>query len=123
MKKRELLGFIVTAISLFSTAQTTQTGAAHINGQSVSSHLQVVPDLERRLARFRQVHMPFDASGLAAREQKMVAKLVDACGYLDDIYWRQFDPDGLQLYQSLEGKTSKQDVTLRRYLWIKGSRV
>ena len=97
MKKRELLGFIVTAISLFSTAQTTQTGAAHINGQSVSSHLQVVPDLERRLARFRQVHMPFDASGLTPREQKMIPKLVDACRYLDDIYWRQVDPDGVEV--------------------------
>ena len=84
--------------------------------------MQVVPDLERRLARFRQVHMPFDASELTAREQKMIAKLVDACRYLDDIYWRQVDPDGLQLYQSLGGKTSKQDVNLRRYLWINGSR-
>ncbi|PYV71182.1 MAG: Zn-dependent hydrolase [Acidobacteria bacterium] len=84
--------------------------------------MEVVPDLEPRLARFRQVHMPFDASGLTVREQKMVAKLVDACRYLDDIYWRQVDPDGLQLYQSLGGKTSKQDVNLRRYLWINGSR-
>ncbi|PYV63813.1 MAG: Zn-dependent hydrolase [Acidobacteria bacterium] len=84
--------------------------------------MQVVPDLERRLARFRQVHMPFDASRLTAREQKMIAKLVDACRYLDDIYWRQVDPDGLELYQSLEGKADRQDVDLRRYLWINGSR-
>ena len=122
MKNRELVGFIVAAISLFSTAQARQTGAAHTSGHSVSAHMQVVPDLERRLARFRQVHMPFDASKLTAREQKMIAKLVDACRYLDDIYWRQVDPDGLELYQSLEGKTDRQDVDLRRYLWINGSR-
>ena len=123
MKNREALGFVVAAISLFSTAQTShQRGAAHTSGQSVAAHMQVVPDLEQRLARFRLVHMPFDAPGLTAREQKMIAKLVDACRYLDDIYWRQVDPDGLQLYQSLEGKTSKQDVNLRRYLWINGSR-
>src|SRR5436190_5667146 len=122
MKNRELVGFIVAAISLFSTAQARQTGAAHTSGHSVSAHMQVVPDLERRLARFRQVHMPFDASRLTAREQKMIAKLVDACRYLDDIYWRQVDPDGLELYQSLEGKTDRRDVDLRRYLWINGSR-
>ena len=122
MKNRELVGFTVAAISLFSTAQARQTGAAHTSGHSVSAHMQVVPDLERRLARFRQVHMPFDASRLTAREQKMIAKLVDACRYLDDIYWRQVDPDGLELYQSLEGKTDRQDVDLRRYLWINGSR-
>ena len=122
MKNRELVGFTVAAISLFSTAQVRQTGAAHTSGHSVSAHMQVVPDLERRLGRFRQVHMPFDASRLTAREQKMIAKLVDACRYLDDIYWRQVDPDGLELYQSLEGKTDRQDVDLRRYLWINGSR-
>jgi hypothetical protein len=122
MKNRELVGFMVAAISLFSTAQARQTGAAHTSGHSVSAHMQVVPDLERRLARFRQVHMPFDASRLTAREQKMIAKLVDACRYLDDIYWRQVDPDGLELYQSLEGKADRQDVDLRRYLWINGSR-
>jgi hypothetical protein len=122
MKNRELVVFIVATISLFSTAQARQTGAAHTSGHSVSAHMQVVPDLERRLARFRQVHMPFDASKLTASEQKMIAKLADACRYLDDIYWRQVDPDGLELYQSLEGKTDRQDVDLRRYLWINGSR-
>lgn len=133
MKSRGVVKFLIAAISLFftglfstaqtSTAQTShQRGASRTSGQSVSAHMQVVPDLEQRLARFRQVHMPFDASGLTAREQKMVAKLVDACRYLDDIYWRQVDPDGLELYQSLEGKTTRQDINLRRYLWINGSR-
>ena len=66
--------------------------------------------------------MPFDRSGLSAREQKMIEKLVDACHYLDDIFWRQVDSEGLLLYRSLEDKTSKHDVELRRYLWINGSR-
>src|SRR5436309_5439378 len=123
MKNWEAVGFIVATISLFSTAQTShQRGASHTSGQSVAARMEVVPDLEPRLARFRQVHMPFDASGLTAREQKMIAKLADACRYLDDIYWRQVDPDGLELYQSLEGKTGRQDINLRRYLWINGSR-
>ena len=82
----------------------------------------VVPDLEQRLARFRQVQMPFHSTGFAAREQKMVAKLVNACRYLDDIYWRQVDPDGLELYESLETRTDPKTVALRRYLWINGSR-
>jgi len=133
MKSRGVVKFVIAAISLFftgffstaqtSTAQTSQQrGASRTSGQSVSAHMQVVPDLEQRLARFRQVHMPFDTAGLTASEQKMIAKLVDACRYLDDIYWRQVDPDGLELYQSLEGKADRQDVDLRRYLWINGSR-
>jgi hypothetical protein len=128
MKNRGVVGFTVAATflfssGLFSATQTShQTGASHTSGQSVSEKMDVVSDLEQRLARFRQVHMPFDKAVLSAREQKMIEKLVEACRYLEDIYWRQVDPEGLQLYQSLEGKTSKQDVNLRRYLWINGSR-
>jgi len=82
----------------------------------------VAPDLSRRLAKFKKVHMAFDSSGLTDREKKMVAKLVDASGLLDCIYWRQSDPDGLKLYLSLAGKTDPQDVMLREYLKINGGR-
>ena len=121
MKTRGI-GFLLTAISFLSVAQTSQTGASHASGGSSSAHLQVVPDLEQRLAKFREVYMSFDQSELTARQQKMVEKLADACHYLDDIYWRQVDPEGLELYRSLEHKTSKRDAELRRYLWINGSR-
>ncbi|HTW22829.1 MAG TPA: hypothetical protein VMD78_04475 [Candidatus Baltobacteraceae bacterium] len=82
----------------------------------------VAPDLSQRLAKFKKVHMAFDSSGLTDREKKMVAKLVDASGLLDCIYWRQSDPDGLKLYLSLAGKTDPQDVMLREYLKINGGR-
>jgi len=103
-------------------AQTNQeTKTAESSRKAVSAGLQVVPDLKQRLARFRQVRMPLPA-GLTAREQKMIEKLVDASRCLDSIYWRQIDPEGLELYQSLEASTDPRDVELRRYLWINGSR-
>jgi len=83
-----------------------------------SVQVQVVPDLQQRVARFRQVEMPFRFEGLSAREKGMVLKLVEACRYLEDIYWRQVDPGALSLYNSLEGSNNPQDVTLRRFLWI-----
>ena len=66
--------------------------------------------------------MPYDASGLSPKERQMVDKLVAASRYVEDIYWRQVDPEALPLYQSLAGKASPADVALRRYLWINGSR-
>jgi hypothetical protein len=89
---------------------------------AASSGLYVVPDLKERLAKFRQVRMPFNPAGLSAREKELVEKLVDASHYLEEIYWRQSDPEGLTLYQSLLGSTNPRDVMLRRYLWINGSR-
>ncbi|HEX9110851.1 MAG TPA: Zn-dependent hydrolase [Terriglobales bacterium] len=87
-----------------------------------SANLKVAPDLDQRLAKFRRVQMPFRTAGLSAREQQLVRKLVEACGYLESIYWRQSDPEGLNLYQSLAASTSPRDAKLRRYLKINASR-
>src|SRR4051812_48438859 len=90
--------------------------------QARSAPLQVVPDLTQRLGRFRQVQMPFHSERLSAREKQLVLKLVDASRYLENIYWRQVDPEGLDLYKSLSKASNPPDIELRRYLWINGSR-
>src|ERR1700686_688485 len=97
-----------------------RTGSAAKSG--APANLKVAADLEQRLARFRRVQMPFRTAGLSAREQQLVHKLVEACGYLESIYWRQSDPEGLTLYQSLASARNRRDVELRRYLWINASR-
>src|SRR5713101_3447057 len=89
---------------------------------AASAGMQVVPDLDRRLARFREVRMPFHSEGLTPRERKLVEKLVDASRYLEEIFWQQSDPEGLTLYQSLGASKNPKDQKLRRYLWINASR-
>jgi hypothetical protein len=96
------------------------TGSAAKGAESAGMH--VVPDLARRLAQFRRVQIPFHSAGLSAREVKLVGKLVDASRYLEQIYWRQIDPDGLTLYESLAASKDPKDEMLRRYLWINASR-
>ncbi|TAM84818.1 MAG: Zn-dependent hydrolase [Acidobacteria bacterium] len=82
----------------------------------------VAPDLSSRLAKWRRVDMPYDSSGLTANQRQVVNKLVDACRYLDQIFWRQSDPVALELYLALEGKNDTADINLRRFLMINGSR-
>jgi hypothetical protein len=96
------------------------TGSAAKSG--VPANLKVVPDLAERVKKFRRVEMPFHAAGLSAREQQMIRKLVEACGYLESIYWRQSDPEALSLYQALAASKNPRDIELRRYLWINASR-
>ncbi len=89
--------------------------------QAEPANVKVVPDLARRVARFRSVQMPLPPS-LTVKERKLAGKLVEACQFLESIYWRQIDPEALALYQSLERSTNPRDVQLRRYLWINASR-
>ncbi|MGD0792392.1 MAG: Zn-dependent hydrolase [Terriglobales bacterium] len=116
--------FFILLMSSFGAAQQKKTwvmtGSAAKGG--APANLKVAPDLERRVARFRRVQMPFRTAGLSARERQLVRKLVEACGYLESIYWRQSDPEALTLYQSLASSRNRRDVQLRRYLWINASR-
>jgi len=53
----------------------------------------------------------------------MVDKLVEASRDLDDIFWRQSDPQGLDLYLRLQkSATTEKDVEIRRFLMINGGR-
>ena len=49
-------------------------------------------------------------------------KLVEASHYIEDIYWRQSDPEGLALYQRLKKSPRPEDKKVVRFLTINGSR-
>jgi hypothetical protein len=116
---------LLIVLAIFSTS-SAQKNLKPMTGSSAkgaeSTGMQVVPDLAARVAKFRRVEMPFHSTGLTAREVKLVDKLVDASRYIEQIYWRQIDPDALTLYESLAGSKNPQDQLLRRYLWINASR-
>ncbi|HTR25035.1 MAG TPA: hypothetical protein VMI10_13725 [Terriglobales bacterium] len=118
---------VLVLIFLLSLSQAATTGKTRVMTGSaaksgVPANLRVVPDIAERAARFKRVQMPFRTAGLSARELQMIRKLVEACQYIESIYWRQSDPDALTLYQSLESSTNARDNHLRRYLWINASR-
>src|SRR5215813_6204815 len=122
MKNFGLILLLLMSISASAQQKKKRPMTGSAAKGAISAGLKVAPDLDKRLAKFRRVKMPFSRVGLTAREQKLVAKLVEACGYLESIYWRQSDPQGLALYQSLESATIPRDVKLRTYLKINAAR-
>lgn len=88
----------------------------------ISESLTVASDLDERLARFKVVRMPFQGDKLVIREIRLIEKLVAAAQHLENIYWRQSDPDSVSLYTSLAAATDPRDLALRRYLTINGGR-
>ncbi|HEX4535651.1 MAG TPA: hypothetical protein VH140_01785 [Candidatus Acidoferrum sp.] len=110
---RPVLFFLIAPLAA-QTSSNSQTSSL--------SDLKVAPDLDARLARFKPIKMPFHQQSLSPREVQLVHKLVDAANYIEQIYWRQSDREGLKLYLSLAGSTNPQDVKLRHFLKINGSR-
>ena len=111
-----LMGFSTTH------AQETAKKPTSARSQTGTQNLVIAPNLSQELAKFKTVRMPFDASHLTPREVQLVGKLVEACQALESIYWRQSDPQGLELYHSLAASHAPQDAALRRMLRINGSR-
>ena len=83
---------------------------------------QVAPDIAQRLARFQKVEMPFTYTGMSARERRVVDEMIAACRDLENIYWRQNNPEDVALFNGLAGATDPKLRDARRYLWINGSR-
>jgi hypothetical protein len=74
-------------------------------------------DVAARLAKWKNVDMPFHSAGLSDRERQMVDKLVEACRLLDDVYWRQSDLAGLALYKSTHNPDLKTLLTIMGGRW------
>src|ERR1700686_3812392 len=83
---------------------------------------QVAPDVAQRMARFQKVEMPFTYAGMSAREKRVVDEMIAACRDLENIFWRQNDPENVALYNSLAGATDPKLQAARHYLGINGSR-
>ena len=110
----------VLMLILFPVRLSPQTQAG--KATSAPSPLVVSSDLDQRLAKFKPIQMPLHAEDLSPREQQLIRKLVEACNDLEQIYWRQSDPDGLKLYVSLAASRKPEDLKLLRFLKINGSR-
>src|SRR6476660_3789585 len=120
-RRRWLLSLLFLTVC-FSMAQQKDTKTESSAKSAAPANLHVTSDLDQRLAKFHQIQMPYRSAKLTANEKKMVEKLVDASRYLGDIFWRQSDPEGLDLYQSLAGSENPKDKKLRHYLWINAAR-
>ncbi len=111
---------LVLPASAQKRSSSTKKKKKSMQGYAVGK-LQVAPDLYKRMARYRAVQMPAPA-GLSAREQQMVDRLVEACHSLENIFWRQNDPEGLTLFLSLAGRKQPRDVNLRHFVFINAGR-
>ncbi len=82
---------------------------------------KIAPDIEARLAKFRPVDMPFSYAHFTKREQTVIRELVAASQDLENIYWRQINPEDIALlHQSANSKDPKIKA-FHHYLWINGS--
>src|SRR5512146_2919078 len=100
--------FLMLSIVLVSSASLSaqagrRAGAAPKPADKCAIKEPIKEDITAQVAKFKMVSMPFSVIGLSPQEQQMVYKLVEASRYLESIYWRQSDPQGLRLLNQVSG--------------------
>jgi len=120
--KSHLFAFGLAAALASGIPAGAQNARVLVPAPTCTNHPQPRENVAAQLAKFKTVSVPFSTAGLTANEVRMVRKLVEAGQYLESIYWRQSDPEGLALYQGLTGCPGLKEQQIRHYLLINGSR-
>ena len=86
---------------------------------AVAQNRGAVPlhNVAERLAKWKVVEIRFQAASLSASERQMVEKLVEACRLLDEVFWRQSDLKGLDLYKTTRSQELKELLNIMGSRW------
>src|SRR4051794_5413020 len=110
---RKLLAAIVISAAACQTTTTTDTmskppATTTPAPTPVASDgkLAVAPDLAARVAQFPRTAIDYDRSLLSENERQVVAKLIEASKYINEIFWRQVSDENLALRTRLQTQSS-----------------
>lgn len=116
------LACILVATSCFAQNKSHRTAKAKSAAASDIAKQVNFQELEKSLAQWKRVPMPFNPDGLSPNQVKMVYKLVEASHYVEDIFLQQSDPEVVGLIQNLEHSSNPKDKEILRMLRIQGTR-
>jgi hypothetical protein len=111
----------VLSVSVFAQQKTSSPSGNSAAVKQIEKQVNF-PELEKQLAQWKVVHMPFNSKGLTANQVKVVEKLVTASQYLDNIFLRQSDPEVVGMMRTLEHSSDPKAKAILRMLRIQGTR-
>jgi len=115
---KKLLAATLAALSFACGSPTpmNETKTAS-DASSNAGKLQVLPDVEQRLKQLPKTVIDYDHSLLNDNEKQVVAKLIEASKYIDEIYWLQVAENNPEYRKRLaeQAKSSPRDQAAYDY--------
>jgi len=100
MKK---LLIVLAAILPLACKQNVQTQTETATASPVAS-LEVLPDVQKRLRQLPKTTIDYDRTLLSENERQVVAKLIEASKFIDEIYWLQVSEQNPEYRTRLEAQ-------------------
>jgi hypothetical protein len=86
--------------------QPMEQKAATPEAQPSADHIEIAKDVPQRAAQLPKTTIDYDHVLLDDNERQVVAKLIEASKFIDDIYWLQVSEDNLTLRDKLAKQAS-----------------
>jgi hypothetical protein len=112
------LAALACAAALQAGCTEAETQTAKQTAGKPGEELKIVPDIEKRVAQFAPTPLPADTSGLSAEDRQVLAKLVEAAKYMNEIFLRQVWTGNPGMRQSLANLQGKNGEAARLYFDI-----
>src|SRR6266545_3698249 len=109
MKKLLLL------LAVLPLACQTTVGTSPAPAQAVQPALEIKSDTPQRLAQLPKTVIDYDRSLLNDNEKQVVAKLIEASKFIDEIYWRQVSEENPELRERLARRANASPLDRAGY--------
>lgn len=111
---------IALATLLFTACTTMTTSDSNSSGNSAK--VAVLPDTPARMAQLPRTPIDYDRSLLNENERQVLAKLIEASKYIDEIYWRQVSEENPALRERLAAQASASALDRAGYDYFMANR-
>ncbi|MDP9190743.1 MAG: peptidase [Acidobacteriota bacterium] len=101
MTKPTLLLGLLALLPLACNKPMEQKAAPEAPAAAAADRLEILPDVPQRAAQLPKTVIDYDRVLLGEDERKVVAKLIEASQFIDEIYWLQVAEDNLTLRDRL----------------------
>jgi len=99
---------LLALTSAFAACQTRPPAASE-------AKFAVVPDVAQRVVQLPKTVVDYDRSLLTAREKQVVAKLIEASKFIDEIYWLQVSEQNPSIRARLARQAASSDLDRAGY--------
>ncbi len=120
MKKTWIITFIIVLIIILAVLLIfLKIGENGKKGEPAAmKDTSAAAEIKGKLERFAPVELTVDPALLGAEDKAVLRELVAAARKIDDIYWKQSAPEGLEIRQRLQASADPADKDRLRYLEI-----
>lgn len=103
----------VLAVSMGLTACSPKTGMSVTNSApSITENISGAYDIHRQYAKFAEVKMDVDTSFLSSSEKQVVNKLIEASGYMSEIFLRQRGANYPQMREEIKSNGTPMQLKM-----------